>query len=253
MILLRARILVSMIASCALAVAILPTHAWSQSSGNEPRNAETSTAPEMSETVFLSNVTGMNDMNDIQTALRNNFSRAKVYGVATQYAITVRGSAEDVQGAKKMIAELDRPKKIYRVTYNVSDVENGKRTATQHYTLVVAAGGKTILKQGNRVPLITGMTGEAANAAQSSQVQYIDVGMNIDASIEGTALRTKIEQSGVTAEKASVAVPDPIISQTMLEGISALSANKPVVLGSIDVPGTARRQEIEVMTEPVTQ
>jgi type II secretory pathway component GspD/PulD (secretin) len=253
MILLRPRILVSTFAACALAAALTPSSASAQTTGNEANNVETSAVPEISETVFLSHATGLGEMNEIQTALRNNFSRARVYGVAAQYAITVRGTAADIEGMKKMIAELDRPRKVYRVTFNVSDIDNGKRTGTQHYTLVVAAGGKAVLKQGNRMPLITGMSGESSNAAQSSQVQYIDVGLSIEADIEGTALRAKIEQSGVTEQKSAVVAPDPIISQTMLEGSSALAANKPVVLGSIDVPGTTRRQEIEVLTEPLNQ
>jgi type II secretory pathway component GspD/PulD (secretin) len=163
----------------------------------------------------------------------------------------VRATPEDMVGIKKMVAELDRPRKIYRVTYNLIDVENGKRTGAQHYSLIVAGGVKTTLKQGNRVPLITGMTGEGA--AQSSQVQYIDTGLSIDAMIEGTSLRTKVELSGVAEEKSGTGVPDPVIRQTMLEGSSAVSANKPVVLGSIDVPGTARHQDIEVTTELVSQ
>jgi type II secretory pathway component GspD/PulD (secretin) len=233
-------------------VAIAPSLALAQATSNESKNAETR-GPETSETIYLANAAGQNDLNDIQTALRNNFGRIRVYGVATQYAITVRGTAEELQGVKQMIAELDRPKKIYRVTYNVSDVENGKRTGTRHYSLIVAAGGKTTLKQGNRVPLVVGVSGEGATAAQNSQVQYIDVGMNIDANIEGTALRTKIEQSGVAEEKSSVVVPDPIIRQTMLEGTSSVTAGKPVVLGSLDVPGTTRREEIEVVTETLSQ
>jgi hypothetical protein len=156
-------------------------------------------------------------------------------------------------GVKKMVAELDRPKKIYRVTYSVNDIENGKRTGAPHYSLILPAGVKTTLKQGNRVPIVTGMMGEGAAAAKSSQVQYVDTGLNIDATIEGTSLYTKIELSGVVEEKSSTGVPDPVISQTMLEGSSALSANKPVVLGSIDVPGTTRHQEIEVTTELLTQ
>jgi type II secretory pathway component GspD/PulD (secretin) len=210
-------------------------------------------APETTETIYLANATGPYDLNDIQTAMRNHFPSAKFYGVAAQYAITVRATAKDMQAIKKMAEELDRPKKIYRVTYNVSDVENGKRTTTQHYSLIVTAGGKAVLREGNRVPLVTGMTGEGANAAQSSQVQYIDVGINIDASIDGTALRTKIEKSSVTDEKSGVVAPDPIIHQTMFEGMSALAAGKPVVLGSLDVPGANRRQEIEVVTEPLAQ
>ncbi len=248
----RPRIAVCVLVLCALGVTMFPGRAIAQEASNQPANTSTR-APEFSETIYLSNTTWQNDLNDIQTALRNNFTRVRVYGVPGQYAITVRGTADEIQGMKKMVAELDRPKKFYRVTYSVSDIENGKRTGTHHYALIVAGGGKTTLRQGNRVPLITGMPNESANAAQGSQVQYIDVGLNIEANIEGAALKTKVEQSSIAEEKSSVGAPDPIIRQTMLEGTSGLTIGKPVVLGSLDVPGTTRRQEIEVVTELLSQ
>ena len=252
MTLLRSRMARCVFTAIALTAITFPCAAIAQPTNNDSKSPEPR-GPETSETIYLSNTTGPADLNDIQTALRNNFTRIRIYGVATRYALTIRGTAEELQGAKKMIAELDRPKKIYRVTYNVSDVENGKRTTTKHYSLTVTAGVKTMFRQGNRVPIVTGMSGEGtAAAAQSSQIQYVDVGLNIDANIEGTALHTKIEQSGITEERSGVVAPDPVISQTMLEGTSALTG-KPVVLGSLDVPGTTRRQEIEVVTEPLTQ
>jgi type II secretory pathway component GspD/PulD (secretin) len=248
----RPRIAVCVLVACALAVTMYSGRATAQDASNQPANTQTR-APEFSETIYLSNVTEPNDLNDIQTAVRNCFTHVRMYGVVGQNALVVRATAEDMQGVKKMVAELDRPKKFYRVTYNISDIENGKRTGTQRYALIVAGGGKTTLRQGNRVPLITGMTGEGAKAAQSSQVQYIDVGLNIEANIEGAALKTKVEQSAVSEEKSGVVAPDPIIHQTMLEGTSGLAVGKPVVLGSLDVPGTTRRQEIEVVTELLSQ
>ena len=207
--------------------------------------------PLIRETIFLKNVTVQYDLNDIQTALRNNFPWAKMYGLASQNAITVTSTAEDLQDIKKMVAELDRPKKAYRVTYSVSDVENGKKTGTQHYALVVASGSKGNLKEGKRIPMVSGATGESG--AQNSQVQYIDVGVSIDASIEGQGLKTKLELTGVADEKSSAGVSDPVIQQTMLEGMSSVTGGKAVVLGSIDVPGTTRHEEIEVTTELMTQ
>jgi len=207
--------------------------------------------PLIRETIFLKNVTMQYDLNDIQTALRNNFPWAKMYGLAGQNAITVTSTAEDLKDIHKMVEELDRPKKVYRVTYSVSDVENGKKTGTQHYSLVVASGSKGVLKEGKRIPMVTGATGE--NAAEKSQVQYIDVGVNIDASIEGEGLKTKVELTGVADEKSGMGVQDPVIQQTMLEGMSSVTGGKAVVLGSIDLPGTTRHQEIEVTTELLTQ
>ncbi len=207
--------------------------------------------PLIRETIFLKNVTVQYDLNDIQTALRNNFPWAKMYGLAGQNAITVTSTAEDLQDIKKMVAELDRPKKLYRLTYSVTDVENGKKTGTQHYSLVVAAGSKGILKEGKRIPMVTGAAGEST--AQNAQVQYIDVGVSIDASIEGEGLKTKVELTAVADEKSTVATQDPVIQQTMLENNSSLTMGKSMVLGSLEVPGTSRHQEIEVTTELLTQ
>jgi type II secretory pathway component GspD/PulD (secretin) len=238
---------VRMLAGGALAAAMFGTYATAQAP-----ETDTKTAPEVTETIYLVNTTGLNDLNEIQTALRNNFPRTKIYGVAGQYAITVRDKEDEMPAIKKMVAELDRPKKIYRVTYNISDVENGKRTGTQHYSLVVAMGAKGVLKEGKRVPLVIGVTGEGAGSG-SSQVQYIDVGVNIEASIEGQGLRTKVEISSVADEKSGVGAQDPVVQQTMMESTSSLTAGKAVVLGSIEIPGTTRHQDIEVVTETMAQ
>jgi type II secretory pathway component GspD/PulD (secretin) len=239
------------LAACVSAIALSATMAVAQNNENEEKAQKMERAPEASETVYLTNVTSVNDLNDIQTALRNNFPRCKMYGVAGQNAITVRGTAEDMAAAKKMIAELDRPRKVYRVTYTVTESDGGKRTGAQHFALIVAEGSKSTLRQGDRVPLVTGMTSQSANSSPSSQFQYIDVGLNIDASIDGVALRSKIEQTAVAEEKSIMGVQEPVIRQTSLDGLSTLQAGKPVVLGSIDIPGTARHEEVEVMAELV--
>jgi type II secretory pathway component GspD/PulD (secretin) len=191
-------------------------------------------------------------LNDVQTALRNTLTHARMYGDATQYAIVVHGTGEDIDTAKKLVANLDRPKKAYRVTYTVTDSDAGKGTGAQHYSLIVTSGSKTILKQGNRVPLVTGMP-EGGTATQSSQVQYIDIGLNIEAGVEGVGLRTKVEISGVADEKSGIGVQDPVVRQTMVEGMLNLGVHKPLVLGSIDIPGTTRHEEIEVTAEQLPQ
>ena len=80
----------------------------------------------------------------------------------------------------------------------------------------------------------------------------MDVGLNLDATASGAALHTKLEQTGVSAEKSNVGIQDPVISQTVLEGESPLGSPKPVVLGTIDVPNSTRQQQISVSTELVS-
>jgi type II secretory pathway component GspD/PulD (secretin) len=245
---------VRVLAGCALlAIGGLGAYAQTQTTEQHPATENRAHAPVIRETIFLNHATGDYDLNDVQTALRNNFPYAKLYGVPGQYAITVTSTAEEIQDIKKMIAELDRPKKIYRVTYNVTDLENGKRTGTQHFSLVLASGSKGTLKEGKRVPLVTGVMGDKADSGQTSQVQYIDVGVMIEATVNGQGLKTKVEFAAVADEKSGIGVQDPVIQQTMLENTSSVTAGKPFVLGTVEVPGTMRHQEIEVTTELLTQ
>jgi general secretion pathway protein D len=62
------------------------------------------------ETFYLHNVTQQSDFTDIQTALRNVFQTAHIFGVASQNAIVMRGSPDELILAKKLINDLDRPK-----------------------------------------------------------------------------------------------------------------------------------------------
>lgn len=217
---------------------------------------EAKEAPQEIRTVYLANATSQNDLNDIQTALRSMLPRAKIYGSPSETAITVRGSADDLQLAAKLISDLDRPKKLYRLTYTITDSENGKRIGTQHCSISIAAGGKTDLKQGSKVPVVTGSydTGNAAGAS-NTQVQYLDLGLEIEAhldgDVDGIKLYSKIVQSSVADEKSIVGAQDPVIRQTVIEGASTLNVGKPMIVGSVDITGSTRHQDVEVVAELV--
>ena len=143
--------------------------------------------------------------------------------------------------------------KTYRLTYTLTETDGGKRIGTQHFALIVVSGRKTVLKQGNRVPLVTGSVSTSGGA--QTQVQYLDIGLNIDASIEesadGVKLNTQVEQSSIAEEKSGLGTQDPIVRQAKLEGTSILTAGKPLILGSMDIPNTAKSLDIEVVMEHV--
>jgi type II secretory pathway component GspD/PulD (secretin) len=214
--------------------------------------AEQAAGTEPYQTLYLTNVSQQSDAADVLTAMRNSLPRAKIYYVASQNAISIRAAAEDIQLAQKILADLDRSKKVYRLTFTIDESDGGKRTGSQQVALIVIPGGKSVLKQGSRVPIVTGTV---ENGTPHSQVQYIDLGLTIEASLEGTAdglrLRAKVEQSKAAEEKSGLGAQDPVILQTMLDGVTTLAQGKLLVLGSLDMPGSTRRQEIEVMSEVV--
>lgn len=199
---------------------------------------------------YLKNATRQNDLNDVQTDLRNMLPMAKIYGVQSQNAISIQGSDEDLAQAEKIISELDRPRKVYRLTYTITEFDGGKRVGAEQFVVVVASGGRGILKQGSRIPIVTG-TVDASAAVQNTQVQYQDVGLSIDASLDGESLHSKVEQTGPADEKSGFGSQDPIIRQSVLDETSNLASDKPVVLGSLDLPGSTRREEIAVASELV--
>jgi general secretion pathway protein D len=60
------------------------------------------------QTFYLTNAWQQNDLNDVQTALRNVLPNAKVYGVASQNAIVMRATPDELLLAQKLIDDLDK-------------------------------------------------------------------------------------------------------------------------------------------------
>ena len=220
----------------------------------KPCPTKVAAPPEQYVTVYLKNVSQVQDANDLQTAVRNIVTRARVYYDPTVNAIVMRGSAEELAMAQKVIADLDLAKKAYRLEYTMRLMDGAMATATQHYSLMVVMGERGQLKLGNKVPLMTGSREPDAGAA-SSQVQYVDVGLSISATLTGSGddliLRTKVEQSSLAEEKAVGGPMDPVMHQAVLEQTARLPAGKAVTLGALDIPGGTQRVEVDVVVEGV--
>lgn len=207
------------------------------------------------QTLYLTNAAGPGEANEIVTDMRNMLPKAKLYLVESQDAISIRGSAEDIQAARKILADIDRPRRVYRLTYSLNQMDGDKSLGTEKVSMLVfGSGEKALLKQGSKIPIVTG-TAEGSGSAENTQVQYIDVGLAIEASVndspDGARLRTKIEQSSLADRKPAAGAEDPAIEQTVLESMAALVPGKPLVLGSLDVPGSTRREEVSVVSELV--
>jgi hypothetical protein len=216
----------------------------------QTQDADAKASPEIYQTLYLTNLTQPNDADDLVKDLRNMLSKAKLMYVPSQSAISIRASAEDIALAQKILSDLDKTKKIYRLTYTMTERDGGKTIGVQHFSIVVASGSKTDLKLGSRVPVGTNSSAQGPN-----EVTYLDVGQEIEASLDGyfdgVRLRTRVVQSGIAEERSGIGTQDPIIRQTTLEGTSTLVQGKPLVLGSLDVPGSTRHQEVEVVSELV--
>jgi general secretion pathway protein D len=81
------------------------------------------------QTFYLTNAWQQNDLNDVQTALRNVLTSAKIYGVASQNAIVMRGTPDELLLAQKLINDLDKARAEVVVDIAVLEVsKNWERT-----------------------------------------------------------------------------------------------------------------------------
>ena len=81
------------------------------------------------QTFYLTNAWQQNDLNDVQTALRNVLTNIKVYGVASQNALVVRGTPDELMLAQKLINDLDKARPEVVVDIAVMEVsKNWQRT-----------------------------------------------------------------------------------------------------------------------------
>jgi type II secretory pathway component GspD/PulD (secretin) len=229
--------------------------AWSQDA-QAPAKPNPDTLPVR--TFYLNNVSQQSDSNEIVTSIRNILpvNTAKIYAVPSQNAIVVRATPDDLALAQKIITDLDRPKKNYRLTYTVTEIDGGKQIGVQHYSMIMTSGQTTSLKLGNKVPIATGSysAGGTNSGPMQTQYSYVDVGMNFDATLtemgNNAMLKSSVDRSSVAPEKSDVGA-QPIVRQAALRGESFLAPGKPLVLGSMDIPGSTSHLQLEVVMEPL--
>jgi len=233
--------------------ALVTRTALAQTPDTNNKTADAKTDQQIYQAFYLTYATDQNSLNDIQTDLRNMLPRAKVFGVQSQNAITLRGTPDDIAMAQKIVSDLDRPRKVYRLTYTITNNDSGQPSGARHYTLIVASGDRTVFKEGGRVPIVVGSA--AKDSAERSEVQYVDIGLSISASLATSAdaltLRSKLELSSLATQTTSAGARDPDLHQTVLDGTSTLLPGKPLILGSLDTAGTTRHEQVEVLAELV--
>jgi len=197
-------------------------------------------------TYYLKSPQNQNDAAEILTGLRLMLDPVtKIYLVPGQNAIMVRTTDDQFALAQQILNDIDRPRRTYRLTYTLAESESGKAIGVQHFAMVVASGARTTVKDGSRLPILN---------RSGSEFTYYDIGLNFEVTATamegGLSLHSKVEQSSV-AQDRSDAAPAPIVRQAVLEGTSVLTIGKPLVLGSLDLPGSTRHIDVEVLAEEV--
>ena len=147
----------------------------------------------------------------------------------------------------------------YRLTFTLTDSDAGKRVGVQHVSMTTASttgsGVPAVAKIGSRIPVATGSYSNAdPGKGVQTQMTYVDIGVNIAVRLHelgyGVQVTTKIEQSSM-ADAPPATPSDPIIRQASIENDAILVPGKPMTLGSLDIPGSTRRTDIELVIERV--
>lgn len=242
----------------ALSVALLcPQLPEAQSPATQPAKPRpcSNITTENTHTFYLKNAYDQYQANEIYTALRQLLPPDdKSYLVPSQNIIVLCGRPEEIALAQELLNNIDKPKKTYKLTYSVTEFDGTRRISSQHFSMAVAPGQNTVLKEGSKVPIATGTTGDSKS--NQTQFSYIDIGMNFDATLSatpsGAMLKSNVEQSSVGEEKTIMGVQEPVIRSTSLRGEAFLTPGKPMMLGSLDIPGSTHHLEVEVVMEPIS-
>ena len=151
--------------------------------------------------------------------------------------------------------EPEKEKRVYKLDYVIAELESGKRTDTREYTMLVEGGSDRAknnwgrVRVGTRIPVVTNVAGNAT-------IQFLDVGVNIDALVRSVdessvGLTTKVEgtsviSAGVEAEKLKTAAGQPTMRQFRTENEVRIPFAKPVVLFTMDEPNSKRSFQVLV-------
>ena len=163
----------------------------------------------------------------------------------------VKASGATERQSGKQEVQAQSPVSVYRLDYVIHELDNGKRINQRKYSLSVEAGrghsnrwGR--VRVGRRVPVATGAT----TTSPVQQIQYMDVGMNLDCGLQETddvlLLETRLEVSSVVTGGELAAPGAPVTRQARTEMVSVLTPGKPTVIGTLDDVDSTRSYQIEV-------
>ena len=125
---------------------------------------------------------------------------------------------------------------VYKVEYVFSELQDNKKVNTRTYTVLVEHLEKASLRLGSRVPIAVG----------STQFQYLDVGVDIDCTVEpgdsDVGLRTNVDITRMAPENR---IGQPIVRQTKIQVHNFVQLGKPTIIATADEVDTTGRFQME--------
>jgi hypothetical protein len=149
--------------------------------------------------------------------------------------------------APGIVVHAQTTRDVYKVDFNIRDSGDAGAKSGRKYSMVLNSGIKGVFKVGNRVPTATGV---ANGSVMNTQFTYIDVGMNVDVTVneQGAkfAFRSSLDISTAVQAAKDAPVQNPTISQIRLDIDTSVVPGKPSIVASFDDPVTGRKFDVEV-------
>jgi hypothetical protein len=149
-------------------------------------------------------------------------------------------------GATKAAPEAEKAQNAYRLDFSVNEMEDGKKINTRQYSMNSKSGDANEIKIGTRVPV----------EAKQGEFQYLDVGTNIWCRLRDVADVSALGSNvllNVRADISNFAIPEqqgqqvrPVLRQMKIESSTIGIPGKPLIIGSVDDPGSKKQFQLEV-------
>ena len=136
--------------------------------------------------------------------------------------------------------KLDPAVTPYHAEFVLTELEDGKKINTRHFSMNLNPGRRQNVKIGSRVPV----------EVKGGELQYLDIGTNIDCHLAERENGLGLDVSADVSSMADHTNP-PVVRQFRIESSTVTALGKPVIIGSADVPDSSHQFQLEVTVTKV--
>ncbi len=202
-------------------------------------------------TFYLPNASNATDLQDIVNLLRTLLEVQRIQQLPSKNTIMVRGTPSQIALSEKLIEAIEKAKQPfgqYRLEFKISELEGAKKLNSRTYTLLIEQHETGKLRIGTKIPL----------QVTAGQIQYMDVGQNLDCQVRTESERTVglnvdvdftnfAMSEQLTTENAAQHSPGtPVLHQFRITSKATLELGKPTIISSFDDPSSKHTFQIEV-------
>lgn len=192
------------------------------------------------ETFYLHNVAQQNDFTEIQTVLRNLFQNARINGVASENAIVMRGTPDELLLAHRLISDLDKVQPEVVIDVAVLEVS---RDVIRNIGLQLPQTASISFQASNANLNTNNSSSSAGNTGASTGSAASGLTLNNLAHLNSTNFAVSIGQAAVNllfTDNRSHIIQDPQIRcSNGQEASLKIGERIPIATGSYAAPGLA--------------